>query len=239
MDSNTQAPTLILTNTGYAPIVTLQLIGSLLNFLFFGTLLVHPSHPDVYRLCLPQDSLGIKLLVYFILFVATVCTCLNAADVEFWFGTGFGDIARFDDPRNSPIYTPLLGSLIAMLVQMFFSLRVAGMRTWPITVLVLLLAMLLCAGGMGTAILSYMEAADVHDAKRTIFVHPWMIGGAAADLLIAATMIVLMPPTDPCDIVKAAVRFIIKTDAVSAIAALLGLILYVGVPVRSSLPSDK
>ncbi|KAJ7480464.1 hypothetical protein B0H11DRAFT_2025042 [Mycena galericulata] len=206
MDSTTQAPTLMPTNTSYAPIVTPQLIGSLLNFFFFGMLLVQSY---IYRLCFPKDTLGIKFTVYFILLATTVCTCLNAADVEFWFGTGFGDIARFDDPRNSRIYTPLLGSLIAMLV-----------------------AILQCAGGMGTGILSYMEAADVHDTKRTVFVYLWLIGGAAVDLLMAVTMtiLILKTPTVPRDIVKTVVRLIIETNTLSAIAALLGLILYVGVP---------
>ncbi|KAJ7434276.1 hypothetical protein B0H11DRAFT_1938775 [Mycena galericulata] len=187
------------------------------QFFFFGMLLVQSY---IYRLCFPKDSLGIKLLVYFILLATTVCTCLNAADVEFWFGTGFGDIARFDDPRNLRIYTPLLGSLIAMVVQMFFSFRMS--------------AMLQCTGGMGTGILSYMEAA-MHDTMRTIFVYLWLIGRAAVDLLIAVTMTVLLRPIlktsiAPRDIFKTAVRLIIETDALSAIAALLGLILYVGVP---------
>ncbi|KAJ7433890.1 hypothetical protein B0H11DRAFT_2208679 [Mycena galericulata] len=229
MDSTTQAPTTMPTNTSYAPIVTPQLIGSLLNFFFFGMLLVQSY---IYRLCFPKDTLGMKFIVYFILLATTVCTCLNAADVEFWFGTGFGDIARFDDPRNSRIYMPLLGSLIAMLVQIFFSLRMAGMRTWPISVLVFLIAMLQCAGGMGTGILSYMEAAAVHDTKRTVFVYLWLIGGAAVDLLIAVTMtiLILKTPTAPRDIVKTVVRLIIETNALSAIAAFLGLILYVGLP---------
>ncbi|KAJ7445556.1 hypothetical protein B0H11DRAFT_2087294 [Mycena galericulata] len=233
MDSTIQAPTLTPTITSYAPIT--QLIGSLLNFFLFGMLLVQSY---IYRLCFPKDTLGMKFIVYFILLATTVCTCLNAADVEFWFGTGFGDIARFDDPRNLRIYTPLLGSLIAMLVQIFFSLRIAGMRTWPITVLVFFVAMLQCVGGMGTGILSYMEADAVHDTKRTVFVYLWLIGGAAVDLLIAVTMtiLILKVPTVPRDIVKTVVRLVVETNALSAIAALLGLILYVGVPVPPPTP---
>ncbi|KAJ7464195.1 hypothetical protein B0H11DRAFT_2240598 [Mycena galericulata] len=121
-----------------------------------------------------------------------------------------------------------------MLVQIFFAFRMAGMRhsIWPISVLVFLIAMSQCAGGMGTGILSYIEAADVHDTKRTVFVYLWLIGGAAVDLLIAVTMtiLILKTPTVPRDIVKTVVRLIIETNALSAIAALLGLILYVGVP---------
>ncbi|KAJ7710423.1 hypothetical protein B0H17DRAFT_914355, partial [Mycena rosella] len=111
------------------------LIGSLLNFFLFGTFLIQVY---VYRLCFPKDSLAVKLLVYFIFLTMTVCTCLNAADVQFWFGTGFGDIARFTDARHSRFYTPLMGSFIAMLVQLFFCHRIVVIRraAWPISVLV-------------------------------------------------------------------------------------------------------
>ncbi|KAJ6552525.1 hypothetical protein B0H10DRAFT_1659600, partial [Mycena sp. CBHHK59/15] len=102
------------------------LIGSLLNFFFFGTLLVQGCvwsmrfplklssriYPDVYR------------ILYFILLSMTVCVTLNAADVEYWYGVGFDDISRFADPRQSRFYTPIMGSFIGLLVQLFFCYRI-------------------------------------------------------------------------------------------------------------------
>ncbi|KAJ7445085.1 hypothetical protein FB451DRAFT_1433621 [Mycena latifolia] len=224
-------PVLVLPN--HAPIVSSQLIGSLLNFFFFGTLLVQVY---VYRICFPKDSVVAKSLVYFMLLAMAVCTCLNAADVQFWFGAGFGDIARFADPRNSRFYTPLMGSFIAMLVQLFFCYRIVAVRNtaWPLSLLIALIAMAQCAGGMGGGIMSYIAEDEVHDAKRTIFVHLWLIGGAVADILIAATMSALLfkassiPATR--DAVRSVVRLMIETNALSASVAIVGLVLFVGMP---------
>ncbi|KAJ7186579.1 hypothetical protein C8R46DRAFT_810987, partial [Mycena filopes] len=97
------------------------LIGSLLIYFFFGTLVIQVY---VYRLCFPKDSLVLKSLVYFLLLALTASACLTAADVEFWYGSGFGDITRLSDPHHSRFTTPILGSVIALLTQLFFAYRI-------------------------------------------------------------------------------------------------------------------
>ncbi|KAJ7513121.1 hypothetical protein B0H11DRAFT_2268084, partial [Mycena galericulata] len=231
MSSSTQTPDVVVPN--YAPIVTSQLIGSLLNFFFLGMLLVQSY---IYRICFPRDALGIKVLVYFILLVMIVCICLNAVDVEYWFGSGFGQIARFTNLNNSRFYTPLMGSFVAMLVQLFFCYRIFVIRrtAWPLCTLIALIALAQCAGGMGGGIISFLETNEARDHMHTIFEYLWLISGAVAGILIAGTMIFLLlkaavvPSTH--DIVKDIVRFTIETNAFSAIVALLGLVLFVGVP---------
>ncbi|KAJ7448019.1 hypothetical protein FB451DRAFT_768010 [Mycena latifolia] len=98
-----------------------QLIGSLLNYLFYGILAVQVY---VYRLSFPNDKAGIKWMVYIIFLVETVATALNGVDVYYWFAAGFGDILRFAQPRISPFYTPILGSVMALVVQVFFCYRI-------------------------------------------------------------------------------------------------------------------
>ena len=67
--------------------------------------------------------------VYLVFLVMLVCTCLNAADIYYWFGAGFGDITRFSKAGFSPFYTPLMGSVIALVVQLFFCYRISVFRT--------------------------------------------------------------------------------------------------------------
>ncbi|KAF7334463.1 hypothetical protein MVEN_02275800 [Mycena venus] len=216
----------------YAAIVASQLIGSLLNFFFFGTLLIQVY---VYRLCFPKDPLSIKFFVYFIFLAVTVCTCFNAADVEFWFGTGFGNITRFTDARYSRFYNPLMGSFIGLLVQFFFSCRIVSIRraAWPFALLAGLLAMAQCAGGVGTGVTLYMDVA-VHDTIRTTLVYIWLTSGAAVNILIAGTMTYLffVDAEAPMghDIVKRVVHIIIETNVFTAIVAFLGLLLFVVCP---------
>ncbi|KAJ6563303.1 hypothetical protein DFH09DRAFT_1082361 [Mycena vulgaris] len=223
----------------FGPIVSSQLIGSLLTFFFFGTLVVQVY---VYRLCFPKDQRGIKALVYFIFLALTVCTCLNAADVQYWFGSGFGNIARFAEPRYGPVYTPIMGSFIGMLVQLFFCYRIFVIKraAWPLSIAIGLISMAQCAGGMGGGIISLIDENSVHDQARTILVYLWLAGGAAADVLIAGSMTYL-PLTPPQllraavfrstrDALKDVVRLIIETNTFSTTIAVLGLVLFVAVP---------
>jgi hypothetical protein len=82
--------------------------------------------------------------VYFVFLTMAVCACLNAADAHYWYGAHFGDIAAFAQPGFSPFYTPLMGSLIALAVQLFFCYRISvfGSSTstsamwWAVSVLI-------------------------------------------------------------------------------------------------------
>ncbi|KAJ7081998.1 hypothetical protein B0H15DRAFT_442553 [Mycena belliarum] len=218
----------------FGRIVSPQLIGSLLNFFFFGTLLVQVY---VYRVCFPKDSLAVKLLVYFIFLAMLVCTCLNAADIQYWFGAGFGNILRFADPRNSRFYTPLMGSFIGMLVQLFFSYRIWVLRraAWPLSVLIALFALMQCAGGMGAGIIAYMSPNRSKLAREhKTCVRLWLAGGVLANVLIATMMSILFfkAKSTPImrDFVRSIVRMIIETNLFTAIVALIGLALYAGIP---------
>ncbi|KAJ7661753.1 hypothetical protein B0H17DRAFT_320316 [Mycena rosella] len=182
---------------------------------------------------LSQRLIGVKFLVLFVFLTMAACTVLNAVDVQYWFGAGFGDIARFADSRQSRFYTPLMGSFIAMLVQLFFCCRIVSLRraAWPLVLLAALISMTQCAGGMGAGILSYIVADEVNDATHTAFVYMWLIGQAIADVLIAAVMIVFFfkaksNPATP----QTAVRLIIETNLLSAVTAIVGMVLFVGVP---------
>ncbi|KAJ7221780.1 hypothetical protein B0H12DRAFT_1031466, partial [Mycena haematopus] len=113
------------------------LIGSLLNFFFFGTLL---AQVYVYHVSFSNDSRIVKSLVYFLLFATTFDCCLNALDVTFWYGTSFGDLDSFQSPRFNNFYIPMMGSFIAMLVHFFFCFRIFVLRRalWPVCILIAL-----------------------------------------------------------------------------------------------------
>ncbi|KAJ7615430.1 hypothetical protein FB45DRAFT_1064357 [Roridomyces roridus] len=234
--SSPSAPTI---PPDFAPIVTSQLIGSLLNLFFFGTLVVQVY---VYRLCFPTDNLGLKMLVYYIFLVMLACTLLNIIDTQYWFGDGFGDIVRFGNPHHARFYTPLMGSFVAMLVQLFLAVRIVRLKrsAWPVAVFIGLLALAQCAGGMGCGILGYINEAKLLNLTqtwrrghlRTILVYLWLIGGGAADMLIAFTMsyLVLTAKVLPTsrDCVKNVVRLLIETNTLTAVVAIIGLSLYLG-----------
>ncbi|KAF7316037.1 hypothetical protein MIND_00121400 [Mycena indigotica] len=212
-----------------------QLIGSLLNFCLYGVLAVQVY---IWRLSFPSDKATIKWLVYLIFLVETVATALNGYDIYYWFAAGFGDILRFSKPHVSPFYTPILGSVMALVVQTFFSWRIYIIKrqVWPLCIFILLISLLQAAGGLGGGISSYLSANEEHDHNRVIFVYLWLIGEAVADVLIAVTMTYLLLKAgqqqhrQTNDIVKRIVRLTVETNTASTVVAIISLILFYGTP---------
>ncbi|KAJ6620981.1 hypothetical protein B0H10DRAFT_1031632 [Mycena sp. CBHHK59/15] len=213
-------------------ITSSTLIGTLLNFFLFGTLLIQVY---VYNACFPKDRGAIKVLVYAVFLSMALCTCLNAADAHYWYASGFGDIVKFGQAGFSPFYTPIMGSVIALVVQLFFCYRISVFRSGAVwwSALIALVSFMQAAGGIGGGIKAYIAANEQHDHTRTVLVYLWLVGDAVADLMIAVTMTHLLakasePKTQ--DIVRGVVRLIIETNTFSASVAIIGLVLFAGLP---------
>ncbi|KAJ7472863.1 hypothetical protein B0H11DRAFT_2430613 [Mycena galericulata] len=214
-------------------VVSPLLFGSLFNFLSFGILVIQIY---VYRACFPRDSLIIKFLVYFVFLVVLVCICLNASDMYYWFGSGYGHPERLVDLRYSIIYAPLLGAIISTLVQLFFCYRIFIIKrsVWPISMLISMISLAAFAGGVGGGIDALIEKYRVRGPESVILSYVWLVSGAAADIMIAVMMTYLLlrvssaahPSTR--DVVKDVVTLIIETNTFSALVAVLSLGFFVG-----------
>ncbi|KAJ7910613.1 hypothetical protein B0H13DRAFT_599752 [Mycena leptocephala] len=212
-----------------------QLIGSLLNFYLFGVLSVQIY---VYRICFPKDKASIKYMVYLIFFFMALSTCLNAADAYFWYASGFGNLIQFSQAHISPFYTPIMGSVIALMIQLFFCYRIWVIKKSALilSIVIAVISVVQAVGGLGGGIKAYVAANQVHDELRTILVYMWLIGDAVADVMIAIAMTVLLTQASrenhrqTNDLVKRIVRLIIETNALSASIAIVGLVLFAGVP---------
>jgi hypothetical protein len=80
--------------------------------------------------------------------------CFAAADIWFWFGAGYGNMIKLNTTYISPFDTPLMGSLVALIVQLFFCYRIWKLRknNWYIIVCVVIAAVRGCLflGGVMT-----------------------------------------------------------------------------------------
>ncbi|KAJ6513695.1 hypothetical protein C8R47DRAFT_1313813 [Mycena vitilis] len=205
------------------------LIGSIVYFFLYGTILVQTY---IYRICFPKDSWGVKLLVYSIVLALTVCTCLDGADVQSWYGKSFGQPQAFDNRHSAPIYSGLMSSVIAAAVQVFFCYRIIVIKraAWPICVLIALLTIVELVGGMAMGIVPHRPQS--HSSREETLMRMWLIPGAITDVLIAVTMtyLLLSVEVDPStrDIVKDIVHLVLETNTLSAVVALIALGLYIG-----------
>lgn len=64
------------------------------------------------------------LKVYTIFFLDTLQTCMTGADAFYWFCSGFGDLTHLSNVYISFFDTPMLGGLMALIVQSFFCYRI-------------------------------------------------------------------------------------------------------------------
>ncbi|KAF5386559.1 hypothetical protein D9615_001588 [Tricholomella constricta] len=229
-----------------------QLIGSLLNFLLYGVLAVQVY---IYRLSFPKDNNLIKLLVYFTLVFESVQTALNGVDMYHWFAKGFGNVLNFADPRLSPFYTPMMGSIMALVVQLFFCYRiwVINRSFWWWCLLIAAVSVVQAVAGFigGVKVFAYYnlfpiacsDSGQAHltsdVAKRhnqSSLVYLWLVGDAVADVMIAATMTFSLLRASPKahrqtnDVVSRIVRLTVETNALSAGVAIISLVLFAGTP---------
>ncbi|KAF8875054.1 hypothetical protein BD779DRAFT_1450397, partial [Infundibulicybe gibba] len=97
------------------------LLGVMFNWWIFGIL---TAQCYIYRLSFPDDRSRIKVLVYSLLLLETVQTVLSTADAFHWFAFGFGNMDRLAEFFLSNIDTPILGSVVAFVVQLVFCGRI-------------------------------------------------------------------------------------------------------------------
>ena len=66
--------------------------------------------------------------VYFLFALETAQTALTGADACYWFIQGFGDFDRLFAVHYIPIDVAIMGSVISLVVQMYFCYRI-----WTLT----------------------------------------------------------------------------------------------------------
>ncbi|KAF8883645.1 hypothetical protein CPB84DRAFT_1789931 [Gymnopilus junonius] len=141
-----------------------QIIGTLINWALYGVLSVQTY---VYYLNFPDDNIWNKLLVYGSYIVEVVQTAMTAADLCFWFASGFGNMNHLGNVNISPVDTPILCGIIAAVVQCFFAYRIYNLRRsllW-VSVLIVLTSIVQTVGafGVGYRAFKLQEYVDFHE----------------------------------------------------------------------------
>ncbi|KAF8073435.1 hypothetical protein FPV67DRAFT_1666203 [Lyophyllum atratum] len=218
-----------------------QLIGTLFNWMLYGVLSVQTY---VYYLNFPDDTLFNKSLVYGTYILEIVQTAMTAADLYFWFASGYGNMLHLGSVYISPADTPILCGIIAAVVQLFFAYRIFTLRRsylW-ICVLIVLTSIVQTAGAFGTAIRGFKLAEYSRFHENVLFpesFHVWLIGDTVCDILIAGTMIWIFYKSrqegvgHATKILAQLVRLIVETNTLTASMALLSLIAYVALPTNN------
>jgi len=174
-----------------AEITAPLLLGTVWNWTLYGVLI---TQFYVYTYNFPDDGKRLKYFAYGIVLLETVQSGLALSDLYYWFGSGFGDLRRIASAHFSVWDGPLLGSVTAVTVQIFFAYRIwvlSGKKSWW---LCLLIAVFSAVGGISEAsggIYSYVVKDFSRGVLRT-FALVWLIGSVVTDGLITLSMLYLL-----------------------------------------------
>ncbi|KAJ7175123.1 hypothetical protein C8R43DRAFT_975981 [Mycena crocata] len=215
------------------PLVAGHLMGSLLHSFLFGALLVQTY---IYRVCFLKDSLRVKCVVYSLFLMMLLRTFFNLTNTQYWFGSGFGHIERFEKTLYMNVAQPVLAALITLLVQTFFSYRIFTLkrRAWPLSALVILISMTQAAGCIGRGILWFYDGNNPSAPAHTLFgqlVRIWLSSGVFADAVITTTTTYLLLTAKSEErrtqnIVTKIIWLIIEANTLSAAVAVAGLVTF-------------
>ncbi|KAJ7175126.1 hypothetical protein C8R43DRAFT_976007, partial [Mycena crocata] len=215
------------------PLVAGHLMGSLLHFFLFGALLVQTY---IYRVCFLKDSLRVKFVVYTLFLMMLLRTFFKLTNMQYWFGSGFGHIERFEKTLYVDVAQPVLAAFITLLVQTFFSYRIFTLkrRAWPLSALVILISMTQAAGCIGRGILWFYDGNNPSAPAHTLFgqlVRIWLSSGVFADAVITTTTTYLLliaksEERRTQNIVTKVIWLIIEANTLSAAVAVAGLVTF-------------
>ncbi|EJF57076.1 hypothetical protein DICSQDRAFT_92661 [Dichomitus squalens LYAD-421 SS1] len=213
----------------YGPIF----IGVVLNILLYGIMITQTYlYFNVYR----KDRLWMKLFVALLF----LCDTLNCAfDITFLYiplVNNFGNDSALMYASWVFATDPVMTALIGSLVQCFFAWRVKVLtNSWPAVFFIATCAIVQFCGGLGTSIAVGMIPEFVHFQKFEVIVIVWLAFSAVADCAITVALVWHLrkhktgfAATD--DIVNRIIRLTVQTGLITALCALVDLVLFIATP---------
>ncbi|KAI0712519.1 hypothetical protein C8Q76DRAFT_488332 [Earliella scabrosa] len=213
----------------YGPIF----IGVVFNIALYGIMITQTYlYFNVYR----RDKTWMKLLVFLLFFCDTLNCCFDIAFVYIPLVNNFGNNDAITRATWIFATDPFMTAFIAALVQLFFAWRVKVLTSNMFAVCVIVFCSIaqLC-GGLGTSIAVGMIPEFTQFQRFQVIVIVWLAFSAVADTLITAALVwhlrknkTGMVFTD--DIINKIIRLTVQTGLITALCAIIDLVLFLASP---------
>ncbi|KAG7448955.1 uncharacterized protein BT62DRAFT_1002505 [Guyanagaster necrorhizus] len=211
------------------------IVAPLLHWGLFGTLSVQLY---LYYLAFPNDRQFTKYLVYGIYIVEFVQTMFVTHDTFATFGYGFGDMQALTDMHFNWLTVPIMSGVVACVGQVFYAYRIYILSKSPIVpILVTCVSLTSSVAAMITGAYSFQagNVTELNNRRTTIAVGIWCGASAVCDIIIAICMTFYLMRGGTCFrrtrmLVTKLIRLTIETGSVTAVVALLNLILFLAFP---------
>jgi len=180
-------------------------------------------------------KMGGMAIVVTVLVLELVETLSNARDMVRTFGSGWGDMEVLDDVGWAWFSTPVMGSVVASVGQIFFAYRIQTLaHSKYVPVLILIVSVVQLGAGIWTGvnicIARKFSLLQSHNVVATAF---WLAGTSLCDLIIVfSTVYYLMKAWQPnfkrtrSDISRI-IMLTVETGALCALFAIVDLYLFV------------
>ncbi|KAK0494013.1 hypothetical protein EDD18DRAFT_1402957, partial [Armillaria luteobubalina] len=211
------------------------IVGYLLHWGLFGTLSVQLY---LYYLAFPKDRKFTKHLVYGIYIIEFVQTMLFTHDAFAVFGYGFGDIEALTRMHFNWLTIPIMSAVVAFAGQAFYAYRIfilSKSRIIPLFVICLSLTSSVAAIITGAYCFLEDSITELNNRKTSISIGFWCGSSALCDIIIAICMTYYLMRSNTSFrrtqiLVSKLIRLIIETGTMTAVVALLCLILFFAFP---------
>lgn len=210
------------------------LLGYLFHWGLFGVLSVQIY---TYHVSFPNDSRVTKSLVYFVYCIEVAQTIILTHDCWKTYAEGFGNLAAVDSTHLIWLAVPVFVGIVSCPVQMYYAYRVYVLsRSRVLYIVICVIALLQGSSAIAEGVAGF-QIGNFHDLARLSFVSCsiWLAGSAACDFIITCSMVYLLLkrnsriPETHTTIIRL-VQLIVETGMLTACAALLELILFLGFP---------
>ncbi|PBK58838.1 hypothetical protein ARMSODRAFT_967440 [Armillaria solidipes] len=207
-------------------------VGCLLNWGLFGTLSVQLY---LYYLAFPKDRRSVKCLVYGIYIVEFVQTMFLTSDAFAALAYGFGDFEALTEVHSSWL---VIGAISASVGQGFYAYRIfilSRSRIVPAFVICVSLTSSVAAIITGVYIFQTDDLTKLNDRKTSISLGISCGGYALCDIVIAICMTYYLMRSNTGFrstqiLVTKLIRLIIETGSLTAVVALVIVILFLAFP---------
>ncbi|KAI0692569.1 hypothetical protein BC835DRAFT_1277494 [Cytidiella melzeri] len=213
----------------YGPIF----IGMVINLLLYGIMITQTYwYFDTFK----RDKIWMKLFVALLL----ICDTLNSAfDVSFVYIPLVADYGITPNWSSTPalvLLDPAMTAIVAFLVQMFFAWRVRVLsNNWPLVAFIATCSICQFMGGLGTSIACGIVPEFVQFRRFQVVVIVWLTCSAVADTAITLSLVWHLQKhktgligTD--DVVNKIIRLTVQTGMITAVCAIIDLVLFLITP---------
>ncbi|PBK87028.1 hypothetical protein ARMGADRAFT_1168900 [Armillaria gallica] len=212
-----------------------EVVAYLLHWGLFGTLSVQLY---LYYLAFPKDRNFTKCLVYVIYIVEFIQTMFVTHDALAMFGYGFGDLEVLTRMDFNWLVVPVMGGVVACVGQVFYAYLIFILsRSRIVPAFVTCVSSTSSVAAILTGVYAF-EAGDItklNNRKTSIAIGIWCGGSALCDVIIAICMTYYLTHRSTSlhhtrILVTKLIRLTIETGSVTAVVALLSLILFIVFP---------